>query len=313
MKLFNQKKIPSFLQYPLIYTALFAFYLTFLLSPRYESEMIIKVTTDSDSQINFNVPVIGSSQDEELEEIKEFLESEEGINGLIANLKNSIRFEKLLRPNFLDFYSKGIIFDLKDQLERYIDIEKDDNLNGLKITTTGFTNFDPYIINTAIILTANEYFNEQNLLMGIMESANNLCNLAKEQIDYSQVILQISEDVNSENGLREILRNVGEKNISRCLEILTSNKSENISFYGFPEKTMLNLDASFKENAIKDIFSSLKKIQLSEQKIKIISKPELPNEQVEKRYLLNSLLFFITIIVLYASFTISVKIFREYN
>ena len=69
--------------------------------------MIIKVTTDSDSQINFNVPVIGSSQDEELEEIKEFLESEEGINGLIANLKNSIRFEKLLRPNFLDFYSKG--------------------------------------------------------------------------------------------------------------------------------------------------------------------------------------------------------------
>ena len=50
--------------------------------------------------------------------------------------------------------------------------------------------------------------------MGIMESANNLCNLAKEQIDYSQVILQISEDVNSENGLRGILRNFGEKNIS---------------------------------------------------------------------------------------------------
>lgn len=312
MKLFNQK-IPSFLQFPLICTALFTFYLIFLLSPRYESEMIIKVTTDSESQIKFNVPVIGSSKDEELEEIKEFLESEEGINGLITNLKNSNRFEKLLRPNFLDFYSKGIIFDFKDQLERYIDIEKDDNLNGLKITTTGFTNFDPYIINTSIILTANEYFNEQNLLMGIMESANNLCNLAEEQIDYSQVIFQISDDVNSENGLRAILRNLGEKNISRCLEKLTSNKSENISFYGFPEKTMRNLDSSFQENAIKDIFSSLKKIQLSEQKIKIISKPEIPNEQVEKRYLLNSLLFLISIIVLYASFTISVKIFREYN
>ena len=75
-----------------------------------------------------------------------------------------------------------------------------------------FHNFDPYIINTAIILTANEYFNEQNLLMGIM-SLLIICVILKEQIDYSQVILQISED-KFRNGPEEYLELV--KNISRC-------------------------------------------------------------------------------------------------
>tara|TARA_Y100000591_G_C21715192_1_gene635726 strand:+ start:6 stop:947 length:942 start_codon:yes stop_codon:yes gene_type:complete len=313
MNLFNYSKIPSFLKLPLSLTIIFAFYLIFLLTPRYESDMIIKVTTDTKSSINFNVPVIGAGLNEEIEELKEFLESDEGTNELIDNLSNSNRFPSLLRPYFVDFYSKGFMFDLKDQLERFVDIEKDSDLNGLKVTTTGFNKIEPYIINTAIILTANDYFNEQNLLMGIMESANNLCNLAKEQIDYSEVIVEISDDLNSITGLRAILRNFGEKNITRCLDKITTNPSENNSFYGFPEKTMLSLDANFQENAIREIFSSLKKIQLSEQKIKIISKPEIPNEEVEKRFLLSTFLCFISLIVLYASFTISLKIFREYN
>jgi len=307
----------------LITTFIFILTLSIYISPNYNSESVISVSSNESNTASSALGIVssflGSGIDQSIGDLKAYLESD------IASedLKKMINIDEIYTKSTIDFFSRyraSSKKDLKDYLKKRI-VLKADTSGNLIINTFAFQPDDALRVNLAVIMLASNYFDKRQTLNSKLAMHKHMCQyeLSKDgfpEIDINKILepekieFNANIDVNQFMSANKMLLTKAYKYKSFCKPSLRSSEENSI---GMPEKTLRDLNSATVEELIGNIYlNSISTMTMSDA-IEILAEPTINTKSEDKKIILYSIIVFIFSILVFTTVRILFKLRDDFK
>lgn len=307
----------------LITTFIFILILSLYVSPKYNSESVVSVSTKesnvASSALGIVSSFLGSGIDQSIGDLKAYLESD------IASedLKAMIDIDEIYAKSSIDFFSKYRVSskkDLKDYLKKRI-VLKADTSGNLIINTFAFQPEDALRVNLAVIMLASNYFDKRQALNSKLAMHKHICQyeLSKDgfpEIDINNILEPEKKEFNAEIDINQfmsankMLLTKAYQYKSFCKPSLKSSEEKSI---GIPENTLRDLNSDTVKELIGNIYSNSISTMTMSDALEILAEPTLNKKSENKKIILYTIIVFIFSILCFTTIRILYKLRDDFR
>lgn len=292
------------LSFCLLITFVFFFHNTLIVSKTYTSTSIVAIKDNNQGLNASSLFSLISVPPAALQQLQEFLESEEASN----ILQSEFNVEEAFTSNDIDIFSKFNSFGISEMLfnqslNRYIQnkltVTINREANTIEIATMAFSPTAAKKLNLAIISIANYYFTRKKNISAQITKINQECEylLSKSNVN------EVSIDQFANNNLmepdtvetaNELLLAHAASMAERCKELVNS-----LSRAGSVNKPVFvdNLSAENARASLRSIFRNSVDLLTNSDNLVIVSEPQTPERHDNKGIVLKSLMLFVTLVL----------------
>lgn len=307
----------------LITTFIFILTLALYISPNYNSESVISVSSNESnttpSALGIVSSFLGSGIDQSIGDLKAYLESDVASE----DLKKMINIDEIYAKSTIDFLSRYRVSskkDLKDYLKKRI-VLKADTSGNLIINTFAFHPDDAFRVNLAVIMLASNYFDKRQTLNSKFAMHKYMCQyeLSKDgfpDIDVNKILesekieFDANIDVNQFISANKMLLNKAYKYKSFCKPSLKSSEENPI---GIPESTLRDINSATVEELIGNIYANSISTMTMSDAIEILAEPTINKKSEDKKIILYSIIVFILSILVFTTIRILFKLRDDFK
>lgn len=289
------------------------FYFNFVETKSFSTISSLKIKNSNNNQFEVQLLPIFSSASDEVYEFREFLISPEGIGKLKEIIIDS-GIENDFYPNLLDL-NKKYFSDFDSYILKFFDLNVDPNTNIFKITTTSYTPKSSQYLNKTIILLMQYYFDRKQRLSSLISSTNSICNFVSQNKEIRNLEMPlITEELYSmlsDNNSINVILEVNKIKRDGCLNEASFLQNSNVPFGKVPEQLSFGLNYLQSEEILKEFIMSEQSLNLTSDKILLVSNPILADSPDNTRPIVKSILLTIALLLVFLAIRILIILFRE--
>lgn len=296
------------------------FHNSFLVSKTYTSTSIIAIKDNNQGLTASSLFSLISVPPAALQQLQEFLESDE-TNNLLAeeffleSIFTSTSIDPFSRFNTLGISSNLLNQSFGDYLQNMFTVTINREANTIEISTTAFKPDEAKIFNLAIVSIANYYFTRKKNLSAQITKVNQECEylLSKSYVDdieLNNVSNPKKEVISEVKSANDLLLALATKTAQQCQEIAKENELNvkiNKPIY------VDNLTAENIRSSLRSIFRNSVDLLTNSDNLVIISEPQIPKLFDNKRIALQTLVLFFTLVLSLFSLDTLRKILFEFK
>ena len=297
--------------YSIIFSVGYFLYLGFLQTPKFKSESIISISYEENKSVINSIGMVsnllGSGIDQSIEDLSDYLESDEAI----LKLDNIFPIIKIFSSKEIDFFSRykpNSFSSINDYIEDMV-IFSSDGGKTLTIETYAFNSEDAHKLNLAIILLASNYFDKRQSLSAKISLIQNLC---QYEVSRDGINIGDLQEINLFDELEvpniELFNSANDMLYTKAknfTELCVSLEASDSFVRKIPTDTLRNINSDTLEQLINEIYVDSISIVTMSDAINVIAEP-IKREKPEKKYiflktaivLFFSILFFTTVKIL---------------
>lgn len=277
--------------------------LSFYISPKYDSESIISVSSGDSgsvsSALGFVSSFLGSGIDQSIGDLKAYLESDNAAE----DIQEIIDITSIYSKKNIDFFSRyrpDSDKKLKEYLKKNI-VLKADTSGNLIINTSAFKPDDALKVNLAVIMLSSNYFDKRQTLSSKLAMQKHICQFELSKDGFPEINIKnlLKEDkkesirrlnIDDYKSANTMLLSKADLYMNLCQPILDKNLNTDI---GIPANTLRDLNNESIKQLIGNIYSnSISTLTMSDA-IEILAEPTLNKKSKNKEIILNSIIVFI--------------------
>ena len=288
-------------------------YFNFFETNSFSTISSLKIKNSNNNQFEIQLLPVFSSASDEVYEFREFLISPEGIGKLKEIIMDS-GIENDFYPNLLDL-NKRYLRDFDSYILKFFDLNVDPNTNIFKITTTSYTPKSSQYLNKTIILLMQYYFDRKQRLSSLISSTNSICNFVSQNKEIRNLEMPvITEELYSmlsdQNSINVILE-VNKIKRDECLNEASFLQDSNVAIEKIPQQLSSGLNYLQSEEILKEYIMSEKSINLTSDKILLVSNPILADSPDNKRPIVKSILLAVALLLAFLAIRILIILFSQ--
>tara|TARA_X000000950_G_scaffold38472_1_gene41100 strand:+ start:11741 stop:12715 length:975 start_codon:yes stop_codon:yes gene_type:complete len=304
----------------LLITFVFFFHNALVVSKTYSSTSIIAIKDNNQGLNASSLFSLISVPPAALQQLQEFLESEEASN----ILQSEFNVKEAFTSNDIDIFSKFNSFGISEilfnqSLSRYIQnkltVTINREANTIEITTMAFSPAVAKRLNLALISIANYYFTRKKNISAQITKINQECEylLSKSNINevsldsFTNKSLQEADTVETAN---ELLLAHAASMAERCKDLVNS-----LPRGGSVNKPVFvdNLSVENARASLRSIFRNSVDLLTNSDNLVIVSEPQTPELHDDKGIMLKSLILFVTLVLSFFSLETLRKILFDFK
>jgi capsule polysaccharide export protein KpsE/RkpR len=298
-----------------IFTSIFAYYF-FLAPSTFTSQMIISIKEDkTNQQINALNPIasLGGQSSFEIYQMKEYLESKKAFQNFMLGLEEASISSEDMKPSKFYFFQRAFASKPRSIVD-ITSIKINDRSKTIEFNTKTFKSDLSHKINLVLIVNLYNYFNLQNKLNSTITSTNSICDilsLSNNSVSNSRHL--VSDLLLEVETGSELLINIAEKQLENCQKERINNDEDINNENIYPKRILTAISTDVKKELLNKLYENSIAQNFVSDKIKIISEPTIPESSDSKNIILNTVITFLTIMFIFFTFNLVVKLNKEYT
>jgi len=304
----------------IIITLVFFFHNSLIVSKTYSSSSIVAIKDNNQGLNASSLFSLISVPPAALQQLQEFLESEEASN----ILQSEFNVQEIFTSSDIDIFSKFNSFGLSEMLfnqnlSKYIQnkllVTINREANTIQIASTAFSPADAKKLNLAMISLANYYFTRKKNISAQITKINQECEylLSKSNVDefkldeFANNNLKAAETVETAN---ELLLTYAASMAERCKDLVNSlprTEAKNKPIF------VDNLSAENARASLRSIFRNSVDLLTNSDNLVIVSEPQIPKRHDDKGIVLKSFILFVTLVLSFFSLETLRKILFDFK